>query len=251
MQVPSYFFIANWKMQRSFTESVQWVEEYADQLASLETKNQIVICPTFPALYPLAQKFDTTPIAIGGQNCSPYEQGAYTGQVSAQSIAQTGSVFCIVGHSEQRILMQETNYEVALQAEQVLKAGLYPIVCVGETEEEHASGLTSSIIEEQLLPILERTKQFEDRLVLIAYEPVWAIGTGKMPAPASIEMVLEQIINLTKKMSPGVQYHLIYGGSVKSDTIESLRPIKGLGGFLIGSASLNFQELKKIVLSFK
>ena len=248
MKSSNTLFIANWKMQKPFSESVAFCKKHHADIIALTEKEgaAIAIAPDFVALDHLVQSFATSNVNIGGQNCSAHKEGAYTGQTSAQSISDTGADFCIVGHSEVRKGYHQTNEDVAQAMLQVLKANMFPVVCIGETEQERSNDETFAVIERQITPLFEIADLAAADNITIAYEPVWAIGTGKNATPSDISNVLLYIKELWEKHLD-TPLRLLYGGSISSKNITQFKNIEHLGGFLIGSASLDFKELENIV----
>lgn len=229
-------FIANWKMQLSLKEEMEYCH---DNLESLKkSPHKIILCPSFPSLIGFTQLLHKTDIALGAQNCSAYTQGPYTGQVSAVSLAQAGCSYVLVGHSEERASCNLTDEDVAEKALRVLEAGMIPIVCVGETKEDHDAEKTHEVILHQLEPVLQK---IEKAPIYIAYEPLWAIGVGETPQPEK----LGALFSWLKTQIQGVAF--LYGGSVNEKTIKPLLEIDHISGFLIGGASLRFEEFKKLI----
>ena len=246
-----YTFVANWKMNLSCTEAIEQVQKHRDQfLATLSPKNtQVVICPSFESLYPLQQLFDQTPVSIGAQDCSPYAPGSYTGQVSAASLKMMGCEYGIIGHSERRAHNYETDEEIAEKGKRLIEHGIHPIFCFGETLQEYEGGETFTVLERQLrqfLTILSKTDSSKTTLYL-AYEPVWAIGTGRAAENEQIEQVFSWVSDMMSNICSRDLFRVLYGGSVSTANVRVLKKIKELDGFLIGKASLDFQELKKII----
>jgi triosephosphate isomerase len=241
-------FVANWKMNKPFALALDFCTNHKENLKTLSTKphTEIVICPSFEALFSIAEIFADTMISVGAQTCSTHERGAYTGQVNAQSIKEVGCDYCIIGHSEQRQFMCVSNEDVAHQATWLLEADIEPIICIGETKKEFDDGTSIAVLEQQLIPILSEISSHHQPFT-IAYEPVWAIGTGIIPEKSYLASIFTWLAaTLTMK----VRHHnwrLIYGGSVDPDTVGSLMAIKTIHGFLIGNASLDFQKFEKIV----
>jgi triosephosphate isomerase len=228
-------FIANWKMQLDLTEQLNFCQKNLEALKKIE--NKIILCPTAPALVGISQIIKDSGVAIGAQTCSEFEQGAYTGQVAAKTIAQTGCSYIIVGHSEERAT-DVSGEQVAQKSLRTLEAGLIPIICVGESQEAHNSGNTQNVLRAQLAPIKEA---IQTAPAYIAYEPIWAIGSGKTP---SIEELTTTVAFIKKEM-PGCA--LLYGGSVKPENKNELLGIEHICGLLVGGASTNFEEFQKIV----
>lgn len=235
----SKLFAANWKMAKDFSQSIEYCTKNKKQLDTLShTSNaQLVICPSFPALFPIINLLQKTSIAIGAQTCSPYESGPFTGQVSAQSLKEVGCTFCIVGHSEQRAI-GASDQIVAQQIKQLLSHQIEPIICIGEDHMVYEDGNTIPFLEAQLKAIEPALKS--NIPLTIAYEPLWAIGTGNTPSVTALTTIFAWLSQKTN-------HRLIYGGSVSPENAATLSAIVHLDGFLIGSASLDFQNFEKIV----
>lgn len=247
----NYLIIGNWKMYLTYAQAVAWAHLNKQELHSLAraTNNELVLCPSFDALSDISKIIKTTGIALGAQDCAAHEHGAYTGQVSAKSLKEVGCSYCIVGHSEARHYQQLDNQTVAQKMVQVRKAGLTPIVCVGEHKDAYEAKETFHIIAEQLAPVLlgyKNSPAHEDPLV-IAYEPIWAIGTEVTPDNEYLKAVYQFILSTCQEAGLQRTPLLLYGGSVSSENIQTLAKVKEIQGFLIGGASINFQKFKKIV----
>lgn len=239
-------------MYFSYKQTRHWYQQYSDNLKELarSTGNTIIICPSFENLEFLSTGFKNSTIGLGAQDCSMHNLGAYTGQISAQSLAEIECSYCIIGHSERRHYIHETHDHIAQKLEQLLKNSITPIICIGETKQEYDQGKTNIIIENQLNPIEKIIqKQNQSMPLYIAYEPVWSIGTGNVPDISYLETVFSHINTLISSWPNHTSIRLLYGGSVTPQTCKLLKKISSLEGFLIGKASTDFQELKKIVLS--
>jgi triosephosphate isomerase (TIM) len=246
-------FVANWKMQLTFNETIQFCDDHLDELLALDGScaHQLVLCPSFPALYPVYRALCGTPIALGAQTCSSFATGPYTGDVSAASLVQVGCSYCIVGHSERRVYGKETNEEVAAKVMLLLHEGIKPIVCVGERREQYERKKTFSVLEEQLAPLfsLLQKNDYQSAHLYLAYEPFWAIGTQEVASAAFLDEVFNFIAERYSLALPmQAPCSFLYGGSVDEHTIPSLTQLDWVSGFLIGGASLDFQKLKKMVL---
>ena len=237
-------YVANWKMNKSFAEALEFAKHYRDDLhfLSVQNKCQLVLCPSFPALYPLSLELKHTMISIGAQTCSAYPHGAYTGQVSAKSINEAGATYCIVGHSETRKYSSQPPEEIGAQVARLIEQNIHPIICIGEIERDD-----TEILMNQLNAIFPALQTIENPFS-IAYEPAWAIGGGKAASPEHINKAFSWIKKEVQKELPSKKWQLLYGGSVDEQNVAKLKKIAGLDGFLIGSASLDFQKLQKIVL---
>jgi triosephosphate isomerase len=226
------FIIGNWKMNGS----VSMLREFYDKLGDIQTNNKIIICPPFTLLNTGLNKPNN--IDLGAQNCSINENGAYTGDISATMIADTGAKYVIIGHSERRKYHDETNETVAISSTRATQAGLIPIICVGEDLTNKENGQTLKIIETQIKnSIPAGLSNF-----IIAYEPVWAIGTGFVPSVPEIEQIHTRIAELTS--AP-----ILYGGSVNASNSGQILSIKNVSGVLIGGASLKIDEFVSIINS--
>lgn len=232
--------IANWKMQLTHNEACTWLET---ELSSVRetlayTEHELVICPSFTVLPYATFLYEGLP--WGAQDCGLEPRGAYTGDVSALSLGELGISYTLVGHSERRQHYGETNEQVRKKTSIVLNQGIHPVVCIGETSEQRSR--RSHVLQEQLEPLLDLYTRPDD-LLIIAYEPVWAIGSGTVPSPDDLAETLETI----EKFTSGLDYLILYGGSVNENHAKLLSPL--VDGFLIGSASLDSEVLKKIILS--
>ena len=247
-----FLYVANWKTNFSFTQEVAFAKEHHTALIELGKKPgaTMVLCPSFCSLAPLNELFKNTPIALGAQDCSAYKPGAHTGQVNAQSLAEVGCTYCLVGHSEQRTQCQETNEHIAQKVTQLVTHKITPVICIGETNKDHRAGKTLTILEEQLAPILALFNHAQALPPLtIAYEPVWAIGTGTTPTLDILHKTYAWLrAHLQQKLGHASQeIKLIYGGSVDEKTGLEIITIADLNGILVGGASLDFQKFKNIV----
>jgi triosephosphate isomerase len=233
---------ANWKLNASF----DFIKGYFDQLNIDELKNNencFIICPPSPYLNSCS-KLMNPPVLLGAQNCSKYNDGAYTGEVSALMLAENQCKVCIIGHSERRQIFNETNEDIKLKAENLLKNDINPIICVGETLEEKEGGSKFDIIQNQITNSMPKNASKHN--IIVAYEPIWAIGTGLTP---SLEDISE-IHSFIKKSIKGFDsYKVLYGGSVKSVNSEQIMKLKDVDGLLVGGASLNPHEFIKIMTS--
>ena len=251
MNKKSPIFVANWKMQLPFAQALQFCTDNKEEFKTLSAAQAtLILCPSYEALCPAGIVLcEQTAIKLGGQNCSQHLPGAYTGQVSAQSLAELGCTYCIIGHSECRTFLKETDMDIARKAEQLLINGVIPIVCVGETLKEYEQGTTFELLAQQLEPVLGAISNpaLCPPTLLIAYEPVWSIGTGVVPSIDYLTKIFDWLAHVCAQALPNTQCMLLYGGSVTEISIIQIREIKQVNGYLIGGASLDFQKFKKIV----
>lgn len=200
------------------------------------TAAEVVVCPPATLIAGLADEAAKAGIGLGGQDCHAEESGAHTGDVSAEMLADAGAKWCIVGHSERRADHGETDADVRAKAEAAQRAGLTPIVCVGETREQREAGEAESVVRRQL------DGSLPDGEYVVAYEPVWAIGTGLVPTEADIQAMHAA---MRDAVGPGVR--LLYGGSVKPDNAGAILALPEVGGALVGGASLKADDFLGIV----
>ena len=247
----AHLYIANWKMSFSFNEALAFVSKNYDALIQLSTHapHQIILCPSTEVLYPLAQILKNSDIMLGSQDCSEHTRGAFTGQTSVVSLQQLGCSYAIIGHSERRTHNKETDAIITHKADKLLDHNITPIFCIGETAEQYTNGTTIETLHNQLEGLFNLATKYQAHkpTICIAYEPVWAIGSGKVASSDHIELVLSWIHEKAHKIAPFVKWKLIYGGSISPENISTCKAIPLLNGFLIGRTSLDFQELEKIV----
>lgn len=209
----------------------------------------IVIAPPFTSIYHLSHLVADSRIKLAGQNMSWEKNGAYTGEVSAEMLLDAGCRHVIIGHSERREYFKESDSDVNKKTLAALRGGLRPIICVGERLEEKESGNTLQTVKRQVTGALDKLRPGAVKEITIAYEPVWAIGTGKVASPQEAEEVHIAIRELLFEMfGPDVKdVRIIYGGSVKPDNIDSLMAQPNIDGALVGGASLKAEDFARIV----
>ena len=228
--------IANWKLNGSIQFAKNYIKNI-DFVSSNDEKN-LIVCPPVPLIpYLKSDKF-----YIGAQDTSIYNLGAFTGEISADSLADINVDFCIVGHSERRQFFFEKNEEINYKSENLIKNNIIPIICIGETLEDKEKGITNDILEEQLKKSIPISSNFEN--TIIAYEPVWAIGTGLTPTNEEINDTHKFIREHDAKFN---KFKIIYGGSVKSNNAKEITSLLNVDGTLIGGASLKSDEFTKII----
>lgn len=248
-----FLFIANWKMNMTTAHAAEFATDHYDAFVTfVQNKNKsIVLCPSFTSLYPLIHIFKTTPMHIGAQDCSAHHSGAFTGQVCAQDLNALGCTYCIVGHSERRTHNHENNQHIADKCSHLLDYDIVPIICIGESADEHKTNKTIDVLKSQLDPCLTIIKKKNGHqthpAICIAYEPLWAIGAGTAAQPATLTPVLEWLAAYIPQKDPALEYHLLYGGSVSAQNAAQIAQIPHINGFLVGNASLEFTEFEKIV----
>jgi triosephosphate isomerase (TIM) len=240
--------VGNWKLQNNVAESLALATEVKNQVAALRDV-EVGIAPVFTALYPVAKRLEDSKLRLCAQNVFWEEKGAWTGEVSAAMLADVGVSYVILGHSERRQHFGELDAAVGLKARAVLKAGLSAIVCVGETDKERDANETFGRITAQLEGGLAPVSAAEAAKIVIAYEPVWAIGTGRTATPAQAQEVHAFIRkSLADRWSPEVasQVRIQYGGSVKPENAAELLSQPDIDGALVGGASLKAESFVAI-----
>jgi len=239
----------NWKMYKTLPAALQLVENLKISLSSVSDRD-IVVCPPFTALAIISQSLRNSNIKLGAQNLHWEKEGAYTGEISAEMLKDVGCSYVIIGHSERRQYFGETDATVNKKIRAALTYGLTPIVCIGETLSERESGKTFSVIETQLQGGFNGFTEEESKKIIIAYEPVWAIGTGKTATPQQAQEVHKFIREKYASLfgsSSAASLRILYGGSVKPDNIKNLMLQEDIDGALVGGASLKAEDFIKIV----
>ena len=239
----------NWKMH-GLRASVAQLESILRGCGRVRGDIDLMICPPTTLIGAFAAAAKGSRVAIGGQDCHAEPSGAYTGDISAEMLADAGASAVIVGHSERRTYHRETDADVRGKALAARRAGLVAIVCIGETQAERAAGQTLAVVERQLAgSVPDRARPAN---LVIAYEPVWAIGTGLTPTAADIEevhgMIRERLA--TRFGAPSEGMRVLYGGSVKPDNARELLAIRGVDGALVGGASLKAEEFLAIAVAY-
>ena len=243
------FVAANWKMFKTVHDAVVFIKEFQGMVKDF-VDIEIVVAPPFTALHAVAEAARHTNIGVAGQNLYWEKEGAFTGEVSAPMLREAGAEYVIIGHSERRRLFQETDQTVNRKLMAALGATLTPIVCIGETLEEREAEQTLPVLDRQIKDGLDGLTGDQIAALVIAYEPVWAIGTGRNATP---EQAGEAHAHIRTRIRQGFggtaadQCHIIYGGSVKPDNIHSLIVHPDVDGALVGGASLDVAGFREIV----
>ncbi|TSH97161.1 triose-phosphate isomerase [Verticiella sediminum] len=236
--------LGNWKMNGSLAANASLLEALVAALGKVQNVDVGVAVP-FPYLAQAQQALGGSPVRWGAQDVSAHASGAYTGEVAGPMLVDFGASFVLVGHSERRSLHGETSDVVADKAKAALAAGLTPVVCVGETLAEREAGTTLAVIGEQLAPVLALGADAVKRMI-VAYEPVWAIGTGRTASPEQAQEVHAAIRERLRQAGAG-EVQVLYGGSVKAANAASLFAMADIDGGLVGGASLDAQDFAGIV----
>ncbi len=239
----------NWKLNNNIAESVKLATAIIESLGTNQTID-IVIAPVFTVLSSVSPLCVGSSIKVSGQNCHCIDSGAYTGEISAPMLVDAGCSHVIIGHSERRHFFKETDHFINAKCHAALKSGLAPIICVGETETERDSGELFDVISRQVTLALNEVTQAQLQQVVLAYEPVWAIGTGKTASSdeaAEVHSFIRGILAGLYNQQSANAVRIIYGGSVKPGNIGELMAEADIDGALVGGASLNATDFSAIV----
>ena len=239
----------NWKMHMLVAEAESLVEDLISGLDGTEEVD-VVVAPPFTSLHSVGRLLDGSPIALAAQNLHWESSGAYTGEVSAKMLLDVGCKYVIIGHSERRQYFGETDETVNRRLKAALSEGLDPILCVGEVLEERKSGRTWEVVGSQIRQALEGISRSDAERLIVAYEPVWAIGTGETATPDQAQEVHAQIRDLMEELYDGAiaeGLRIQYGGSVKLDNVRGLMCQPDVDGALVGGASLKAESFLGIV----
>jgi triosephosphate isomerase len=242
------FFCGNWKLNGSLAESVTLATEVRNGVATVRGAD-VVVAPSFTALHAVAKRLEDGPVGLAAQNCHWEDKGAFTGEVSATQLADVGCKYVILGHSERRQLFGELDAGVNLKARAALRAGLAPIICVGETLAERDAGETLGRVSAQLDAAIVDVAAADLARCLVAYEPVWAIGTGRTATPAQAQEVHAFIRARLAARQPALaaSLRILYGGSMKPDNVRALMAEVDVDGGLVGGASLQADSFVRMV----
>ena len=240
----------NWKMNKSFAQATELIQQINSLSKIHNNKNvHIIVGPAFPYLSEARKLLDPA-IFTAAQNCAWEESGPYTGEVSAAMIKSVGAQYVIVGHSERRIYFKEDNAQLLKKINQVLKNSLSPIFCIGESLDERQSNQQFDIIKNQIQEVLFHLERSEIKNIILAYEPVWAIGTGQTATVAQAQEMhqfIRTIISERFGVEIGQEISILYGGSCNAQNAKELFSCKDVDGGLIGGASLAAEDFLKIV----
>lgn len=242
----------NWKMNKTAAEAKEFFNEFLDKINVADP--EVVICPTYMTIPAAVEATKGTNVGIGAQNIYFEDSGAYTGEVTSDMIIEAGCKYVIIGHSERRQYFNETDEGVNKKTKKALAKGLIPIPCVGETLEERESGKAFDVLKEQTTKLLEGISAEDAKKIILAYEPVWAIGTGKTATDEQANEACGYIRSLVKELlgeEVAEAMRILYGGSVNAGNVKALMSMSDIDGALVGGASLkadfvtlvNYKEL--------
>jgi triosephosphate isomerase len=240
------YIAANWKMQKTVAEAAEFVDALLPRIAA--TQSDVVICPPFTALTAVVERRYGTAVKVAAQNMHEEESGAFTGEVSAPMLVELDVEAVVLGHSERRQYFNETDEALARKVPAALAAGLEPILCVGESEAARDGGETEEVLERQLQADLGGLEAGQIESVVVAYEPIWAIGTGRTATPEQAQEAcafIRDVLRARAAAADGVR--ILYGGSVKSGNAAELLALPDVDGALVGGASLDAEDFAAIV----
>lgn len=253
MRVP--LIAGNWKMFKDVNEAVDLVNSLKAVLKDVPTdKAEIAVCPPFTDLQAVSAHTQGTNIKLGAQNMYPKQEGAFTGEISPLMLRSVGVHYVIIGHSERREIFKETNEFINQKVKTALEYGLFPILCVGEKLEHREKGVTNDIVKDHVVNGLKDIPKDKAAHIVIAYEPVWAIGTGKTATPDQAEevhaFIRKTLTDLYDKPTADAM-RIQYGGSVKPDNAKQLMGMPNIDGALVGGAALKADSFEGIVKYYK
>ncbi len=241
----------NWKMNLVLSEAVDLTKHLHDTIIREQPGVQVVLYPAYPFLGQVADRLRTNPdLGMGAQNVSPYESGAHTGEVSVAMLRSVGVSHVLIGHSERRAMYGASNALTGAQISAVHRAGLRPMLCVGETLEEREAGNAESIVADQLSAALSGENEYNWNYLVIAYEPVWAIGTGRVAGLEEIEsmhLFIRSWISENFDKTASSRIRILYGGSLNPENSREIFRLPNVDGGLVGGASLTFNSFIEIV----
>lgn len=243
-----YLIAGNWKMNTNIAEAVELASDILNEYVHIKNVD-VLVCPPFTNIHHVKLKLEGSPIMIGAQNCHYEESGAFTGEISVDMLKSLGCDYIIIGHSERRSIFNEKDDLINKKARAILSKGLKPILCIGETLEERKAEKTNDVLGSQLSNDLDSISIESADDIVIAYEPVWAIGTGISAESEQIEDAHEFVRDFLKKRFPefGDDILIQYGGSVKPDNADEILSIENVNGALIGGASLKAEKFIPII----
>lgn len=237
----------NWKMNNKLEDTIKFFEDLKSM--DLNDEVEVLVCPSFLSLEKSIELTKASNIKIGAQNCHWEESGAYTGEVSLEMLKEIGVSYVIIGHSERRQYFNETDESVNKKILKALDLDINPILCVGESLEEKEAGKEKDVVKSQVVKALAGVKKDDIKKLVIAYEPIWAIGTGKTASSEDASEMLIYIRSVIKDLYKGEEelVRLQYGGSVKPSNIKELMSKESVDGALVGGASLNPEDFSQLV----
>jgi triosephosphate isomerase len=240
------YLAANWKMNKTVADAAEFVDALLPRIAA--TQHDVVICAPFTALAAVVERRYGTAVKVAAQNMHEEDAGAFTGEISAPMLVELDVEAVVLGHSERRQLFGETDEALARKVPAALAAGLEPILCVGESEEARDGGQTNAVLEQQLEDDLAAVEGAQMARVVVAYEPIWAIGTGRTATPEQAQEAIAFIRDVLRQRGAAAdEVRILYGGSVKPGNAAELLGREGIDGALVGGAALDAEDFATIV----
>jgi len=241
-----HLLVGNWKMNLGPTQSREFSSALVTRLPKL-TRTDVWVCPPTVSLAAASEVLRGSPVLVGAQNVHWATSGAFTGETSAQFLKDLDISFSLVGHSERRTYFGETSETVSMRTQAALTEGLRPIICIGETERERAEGATNAVLREQLSPVFKLLNSSTAPRAVLAYEPVWAIGTGKVASLEDISATHRFIQELWSAQGYGCEPTILYGGSVNPQNFAEILALREVNGALVGGASIKLDQWLDLV----
>ena len=240
------YIAANWKMNKTVAEAAEFIDALLPRIAA--TQHDVVVCPPFTALHEVVERRRGTAVPVAAQNMHEGEAGAFTGEISASMLVELDVEAVVLGHSERRQFFGETDAALAKKVPAALAADLEPILCVGESDEAREGGQTEEVLERQLQADLAEVSDLDIAKVVIAYEPIWAIGTGKVATPEQAQEACAFIRDVLRARGAAADdVRILYGGSVKPGNAAELLALPDVDGALVGGAALDAEDFAAIV----
>jgi triosephosphate isomerase len=240
------YIAANWKMNKTVAEAAEFIDALLPRIAA--TQHDVVVCPPFTALHEVVERRRGTAVRVAAQNMHEGDAGAFTGEISAPMLVELDVEAVVLGHSERRQFFGETDAALAKKVPAALAADLEPILCVGESEEARDGGQTEEVLERQLQADLAEVADTDVAKVVIAYEPIWAIGTGKVATPEQAQEACAFIRDVLRaRGAVADDVRILYGGSVKPGNAAELLALPDVDGALVGGAALDAEDFAAIV----
>jgi triosephosphate isomerase len=240
------YIAANWKMNKTIAEASEFIDALLPRIAA--TQHDVVVCPPFTALQEVVERRRGTAVRVAAQNMHEGEAGAFTGEISAAMLVELDVEAVVLGHSERRQFFNETDAALAKKVPAALAAELEPILCVGETDEAREAGETETVLERQLQADLSEVATEDIAKVVVAYEPIWAIGTGKVATPEQAQEACAFIRDVLRGRGVDADaVRILYGGSVKPGNAAELLALPDVDGALVGGAALDAEDFAAIV----
>jgi triosephosphate isomerase len=243
---PKTLLIGNWKMNLTPSEAVAFARKLRSHLSTL-SKTEVWVAPMTISVADVARELQDSGIAVGTQNAHWANSGAFTGETSIAALKDLGLSFAILGHSERRTLFGETSEGVAMRMKALLAEGITPVVCIGETDQQRSEGLTERVLEAQLAPVCAALDQTSSGQVILAYEPVWAIGTGKVASEKEIADTHAFIRSLWLTQGFANPPRILYGGSVSPQNFAAIVKLPNVSGALVGGASIKIEQWLELI----